>query len=336
MFCQYCGRTVRDGAAFCPNCGKPVGLQDQAQDAPAGEPLEQTGAAPAEAPAQACEQDSAPADTGTGAAGSAQAPQDNSPAPSAAQSPKKSHTALIAGIAVGAIFALIALGVVLFAIPLFQGAKKASANAETVIALSDLEDSAWAGYLSQNVDKNGDGLISRREAELVTSIGDLSKDLTCGNGLCSAGVFDLEGIECFTNLKVLLVYDNYLSELDLSDNTSLRYLDCSANILSELELPDTDSLETVYAYDNMFFELDVTECPNLTNLSVDPGVKVTGWTGEENAYVYNGGSWLGYDYGDEYDFDYDELLDELLDEDESNGGDGSTEADSTDGDLQNA
>lgn len=313
MFCQYCGRTVRDGAAFCPHCGKPVGLQSDAPD------TEATAADPAGAAAGA----NSTNDT-------AQAPVDN-PAVGAPQTPKKSHAALIAGLAVGAVFVLIVLGVVLFAIPMFQGAKKASSSSATVIELSKLEDSAWASYLSQNVDKNDDGHISRREAELVTSIGNLAENLTAGNGLCSAGVYNLEGIEYFTNLKVLLVYDNYLTGLDLSHNTALRYLDCSENILATLELPACDSLETVYAYGNMFSELDVTDCPNLDSLSVDSFVSVTGWTGDPSDYVYDGGSWLDYDYDFDDSLDYDELLDELLDEDGNGDGADSSSADS---DLQ--
>lgn len=311
MFCQYCGRTVRDGASFCPNCGKPTGLQDA--KATAGEAKTET------AQTEAAHEGAASSDT----VGGADATQVANPTASAPQPPKKSHAALIAGLAVGAIFILLALGLALFAIPMLQGAKKGSSSSETVIEISELEDSAWAGYLSQNVDKNNDGLISKREAELVTSIGNLAEDLTAGNGLCSAGVYDLDGIEYFTNLKVLLVYDNYLTELDLSDNTKLRYLDCSENILAELELPATDSLETVYAYSNMFVSLDVSDCPKLEDLYVDSNVVVTGFDGSASDYAY--------DLDDDYE--YDELLDELLDGGENSEG---TQADSTESDLQNA
>ncbi len=316
MFCQYCGRTVRDGASFCPNCGKPTELKG-AETTPGEAEATPTSAS-------AASPDISDAAGATQAADSAASTQQASasqvPMP---QTPKKSHAALIAGLAVGAIFVLLALGLALFAIPMLQGAKKGSSSSKTVIELSELEDSAWAGYLSQNVDKNNDGLISKREAELVTSIGNLAEDLTAGNGLCSAGVYDLEGIEYFTNLKVLLVYDNDLIELDLSDNTKLRYLDCSENILAELELPATDSLETVYAYGNLFVSLDVTDCPNLENLYVDSNVVVTGFGGSASGYAY--------DLDDAYD--YDELLDELLDEGE---GSEDAQADSAESDLQSA
>ncbi len=321
MFCQYCGRTVRDGASFCPNCGKPTELKG-AETTPGEAEATPTSVSVASPDIS----DTADATRAAGPATPTQqtpAPQPPSPQVPVPQTPKKSHAALIAGLAVGAIFVLLALGLALFAIPMLQGAKKGGSSSKTVIELSELEDSAWAGYLSQNVDKNSDGLISKREAELVTSIGNLAEDLTTGNGLCSAGVYDLEGIEYFTNLKVLLVYDNDLIELDLSDNTKLRYLDCSENILAELELPATDSLETVYAYGNLFVSLDVTDCPNLENLYVDSNVVVTGF----------GGSASGYAYDPDDAYDYDELLDELLDEGE---GSEDAQADSAESDLQSA
>ncbi len=202
---------------------------------------------------------------------------------------KEKHAVIVAGIAVGAIALLLVIGVIAFALPMFQFSRHASEASDTVITLSDLEDRAWAHYLAENVDRNNDGLISQKEAALVTSIGDLSEMYYTGNGLCSAGVTKLDGIEYFTNLKVLLCYDNTLESLDLSQNTSLRYLDCSYNYLTSLTLPATNTLQTVSAERNLLQELDVTDCPNLNSLTVDQDVTVTGWTGDPNDYVYDDG-----------------------------------------------
>ncbi len=202
---------------------------------------------------------------------------------------KEKHAVIVAGIAVGAIALLLVIGVIAFALPMFQFSRHAGEASDTVITLSDLEDRAWARYLAENVDRNNDGLISQKEAALVTSIGNLSEMYYTGNGLCSAGVTKLDGIEYFTNLKVLLCYDNTLESLDLSQNTSLRYLDCSYNYLTSLTLPATDTLQTVSAERNLLQELDVTDCPNLNSLTVDQDVTVTGWTGDPNDYVYDDG-----------------------------------------------
>ncbi len=336
-----------DASEASPEGEDAPGASNEDEGTPEAENLSATEVLPAVS--IATEQSSVDANTSTDAG--ANAPHAANPAPNANlvpptfETPKKSNAALIAAIGVGAFFVLIALGVVLFAIPLIQGAKKASSGSETVITLKELDDRSWAYYLSSNVDKNDDGLISRREAELVTSIGDLSAYFTTGNGLCNAGVFDLEGIEYFTNLKVLLVYNNYLEKLDLSNNTKLRYLDCSENVLTELTLPDCDSLETVCAYGNLLSTLDVTNCPELDDLTVDSGVNVTGWSGDGDYYVYDGSNWLDYDYGSDLDdaLDYDEYLDDLFGEDgnsensdDGNNGNGTTENDSANADLKSA
>ncbi len=328
MFCQYCGSSIVDTAKFCPNCGKPTAVhadttcEDAAaapeetdaamanasnvEEMPDAAPLpeeayittndasevEETPVAP-EAPAEA-----SPIEVSEGA----ESPTDtvskepnNSPVtpvvpPSfEANQKKEKHAVIVAGIAVGAIALLLVIGVIAFALPMFQFSRHAGEASDTVITLSDLEDRAWAHYLAENVDRNNDGLISQKEAALVTSIGNLSEMYYTGNGLCSAGVTKLDGIEYFTNLKVLLCYDNTLESLDLSQNTSLRYLDCSYNYLTSLTLPATDTLQTVSAERNLLQELDVTDCPNLNSLTVDQDVTVTGWTGDPNDYVYDDG-----------------------------------------------
>ncbi len=328
MFCQYCGSSIVDTAKFCPNCGKPTAVHANAtcedaaaapkgtnaamanasnvEEMPDAAPLpeeadittndasevEETPVAP-EAPAEASpieisEGTEPPADT-------VSKEPNNSPVTPAAppsfetNQKKEKHAVIVAGIAVGAIALLLVIGVIAFALPMFQFSRHAGEASDTVITLSDLEDRAWARYLAENVDRNNDGLISQKEAALVTSIGNLSEMYYTGNGLCSAGVTKLDGIEYFTNLKVLLCYDNTLESLDLSQNTSLRYLDCSYNYLTSLTLPATDTLQTVSAERNLLQELDVTDCPNLNSLTVDQDVTVTGWTGDPNDYVYDDG-----------------------------------------------
>ena len=34
MFCNQCGTQVNDGQAFCPNCGAPIGAQQEQNTAP--------------------------------------------------------------------------------------------------------------------------------------------------------------------------------------------------------------------------------------------------------------------------------------------------------------
>lgn len=326
MFCQYCGSSIIDTAKFCPNCGKPTAVHvdtTQVGAVPAPEEVstattsgsnaeKMTDAAPIPEEADvttnsaseveetpvAPEADADDTDSTSAANIAATEPNkapNNSPVTPAAppsfeaNQKKEKHAVIVAGIAVGAIALLLVIGVLAFALPMFQFSRHTGEASDTVITLSKLEDRAWARYLAENVDRNNDGLISQKEAALVTSIGDLSEMYYTGNGLCSAGVTKLDGIEYFTNLKVLLCYDNTLESLDLSQNTSLRYLDCSYNYLTSLTLPATDTLQTVSTERNLLQELDVTDCPNLNSLTVDQDVTVTGWTGNPDDYVYDDG-----------------------------------------------
>lgn len=297
MYCTECGALVPDTCKFCTTCGAPMATQDTGEQAPNGTaaPAGQTGvtaAAPSPAP---------------NATASNQAPALNpyAPAPPTFQAPKKNNDKLVIGIIAG-VAVLSLVGVLIF---LFNGTILGATMIETassvdaVLDIDDVDDDVFADYLSRKVDSDGDGYISQKEADRVTSIGNLSQDFTYGNGLCASGVEDLDGIEVFKNLKVLLVCDNELESLDLSQNTKLRFVDCSGNYLEDLELPETEKLTTLWAYDNRLDELDVSGVPELDDLLVDPGVELEGWNGDaDECYVYDDD-----DFGDHYGiYDYDD------------------------------
>lgn len=279
MYCTECGAFVPDTCKFCTTCGAPMSPQGTDGQTSAN------GAAPVG--------DQAPT------------PSPYAPAPPTFQTPKKNNDKLV--IAVIAVVA--ALGIIGTLVFLFGRAVlgatiiEAASTEDAVLDIDDVDDDAFADYLSRKVDTDGDGYISQKEADRVTSIGNLSEDFTYGNGLCDSGVEDLDGIEVFHNLKVLLVCDNELESLDLSHNTKLRFVDCSGNYLEDLELPETEKLTTLWAYDNRLDELDVSCVPELDDLLVDPGVELEGWHGDaDECYVYNDD-----DFGDHYGiYDYDD------------------------------
>ena len=66
------------------------------------------------------------------------------------------------------------------------------------------------------VDKNGDNIISIDEATQVHYL-----------EVYRLNISSLKGIEAFVNLDTLLCFDNQLTSLDISNNTSLTYFDCS-------------------------------------------------------------------------------------------------------------
>lgn len=271
MYCTECGAFVPDTCKFCTTCGAPISPQGTDGQ------TSTSGAAPV--------------------GNQAPAPNPYAPAPPTFQTPKKNNDKLvIAVIAVVAVLGIIGALVFLFGGAVLGTAIIETASTEdTVLDIDDVDDDAFADYLSRKVDTDGDGYISQKEADRVTSIGNLSEDFTYGNGLCASGVEDLDGIEVFHNLKVLLVCDNELESLDLSQNTKLRFVDCSGNYLEDLELPKTEKLTTLWAYDNRLDELDVSGVPELNDLLVDPGVELDGWNGDtDECYVHDD------DYGDHY------------------------------------
>ena len=302
MYCTECGAFVPDTCKFCTTCGAPMSTQEAGKQASGSvASTDQTGTE-----FQASPSATAPSPTSSAVADNqAPAPNPYAPAPPTFQAPKKNNDKLVIGIIAG-VAVLSLVGTLIF---LFGGSILGAAIIETadsvdaVLDIDDVDDDAFADYLSRKVDTDGDGYISQKEADRVTSIGNLSQDFTYGNGLCASGVEDLDGIEVFKNLKVLLVCDNELESLDLSQNTKLRFVDCSDNYLEDLELPETEKLTTLWAYDNRLDELDVSGAPELDDLLVDPGVELEGWHGDaDECYVYDDD-----DFGDHYGiYDYDD------------------------------
>lgn len=150
----------------------------------------------------------------------------------------------------------------------------------------DFADANFKEWLVLRHDTDGDGEISRMEAKAVTEI----------NNAYSTNVADLGGIEFFTNLQSLtwagyeswdtgeyVVNNGLLTGVDLSRNTSLRYINLAFNQLSSLTLPENvveelnlrgnsftmldlsgnSNLRTLYCYGNQMDVLSVADCPSL-------------------------------------------------------------------------
>jgi hypothetical protein len=135
--------------------------------------------------------------------------------------------------------------------------------------------------ISGGVDANGDGQISKEEAESKTAL-----------FLGPSGISDLTGIEAFLNLDTLVVEVNPLMPPDLSDNLSLRYLalkgcglthldisknsalkylDCTGNegldsFLEMLDLSGNPDLETLFLLGNELTALDLAHNPRLLKI----------------------------------------------------------------------
>ena len=191
MYCTECGAFVPDTCKFCTTCGAPLSAQGADAQAPNGASASagQTSSEP-----QAGTSAAAPSQAPNATAGN-QTPASNpyTPAPPAFQAPKRSNNKLVIGIIAG-VAALVIIGTLIFGLGGFilGSAMVETANSvDAVLDIDDVDDDAFADYLSRKVDTDGDGYISQKEADRVTSIGNLSQDFTYGNGLCASGVEDL-------------------------------------------------------------------------------------------------------------------------------------------------
>ena len=75
----------------------------------------------------------------------------------------------------------------------------------------------------------------------------------------SLSITDLTGIEDFDLLDTLICNNNQISNLDVTSNLALTYLNCGQNNLANLNLTQNTSLSTLYCFNNQLTNLDVTQ-----------------------------------------------------------------------------
>lgn len=109
----------------------------------------------------------------------------------------------------------------------------------------------FKAYLVENFDTDGDGEISRDEAELITAIE--CEDL---------GLTSLEGVRNLTNLQTLHCSYNAIETLDVSGMTSLTELLCDHNLITDLNVAGCTSLNNIECNSNAIGELNLADCRN--------------------------------------------------------------------------
>ncbi|MEQ9230974.1 MAG: hypothetical protein RIF46_09830 [Cyclobacteriaceae bacterium] len=98
---------------------------------------------------------------------------------------------------------------------------------------------------NNSINTNEDSEISFGEAEAFT--GTISTD--------NMGIADATGIEAFPNIYALLIRQNDLTELDVSNNTVMEILRCDRNDLSSLDLSNNLSIFSLAAFNNQLTEI---------------------------------------------------------------------------------
>lgn len=82
------------------------------------------------------------------------------------------------------------------------------------------------------------------------------------------GITDLRGIEDFQDLENLVVSNNSLTRLDVSDNTKLKFVYAENNELTFVNVQDLIILEKIAVEGNKLFSLDTSTNPALQLLTI--------------------------------------------------------------------
>ena len=91
-----------------------------------------------------------------------------------------------------------------------------------------------SALIDLGVDANGDGIISREEAEVIISL-----------DVAHRSIADLTGIEAFVNLENLHCGSNQLTSLDVSNCTALQELWLRGNQLTSLDVSNNTALNVI-------------------------------------------------------------------------------------------
>ena len=181
----------------------------------------------------------------------------------------------------------------LVAVPLLLGnpgmRKVDAAQGDVKINSTNFPDAEFRKYISKNIDRNKDGVLSKAEIKKVTEI-KLEHYDEAGNEYVYN---DLTGIGVFTELKRLeCESQKSLSKLDLHKNTKLEFVKCGRNGIKELNVSKLTKLKELRCYDNKLTKLDVSknvkleilDCVsnNLTGLDLRKNTKLVVLCCDEN------------------------------------------------------
>lgn len=139
-------------------------------------------------------------------------------------------------------------------------------------------DKTFEGFCLEHFDTNGDGRISRYEAQRVrelscpdagiASLADLAEFANLERLDCSGNALTELDLRACTHLSRLDCEGNALVSLDVEDLRALTWLDCSDNALERIDLTSNTSLATLDARGNRFVTLDLSTCSSVLQADV--------------------------------------------------------------------
>lgn len=143
----------------------------------------------------------------------------------------------------------------LAAVMLIVSATGVKAAGNVAVNAKNFPDQIFRTHISEYVDADKNGALSKTEIAKTTSIDVMHMDIK-----------NLKGIQYFTNLEELICNSNQLKKLDVSKNTKLTHLNCSDNKLTKLDLSKNKKLDTVYCGENKLTSLDLSKNTKLEEL----------------------------------------------------------------------
>ncbi len=144
-------------------------------------------------------------------------------------------------------------------------AGSATATATFTISITDgagiyIPDAKFKAVLLKNTALNTDGDQEISVAEAQAYTGTIS-----GN---KQGITDATGIEYFTKVTKLALSENYLTDIDVSNNTALDELNLFANKLTAIDVSKNTALSILDLYRNKLTDIDVSQNTILSNLNL--------------------------------------------------------------------
>lgn len=144
---------------------------------------------------------------------------------------------------------------------------ESTAAADVTIDENNFPDKIFREFIKKKADKDGDGILSKQEIEDCQMI--MSSDDGQQHGiLIGKGVTSLKGIEFFTNLKRLDISEDNLTELDLSHNEELEYLQLYRTKLTSLDLSHNRKLQKLWLTYGEMTQIDLSTNTELKDLSI--------------------------------------------------------------------
>jgi Leucine-rich repeat (LRR) protein len=122
-------------------------------------------------------------------------------------------------------------------------------NAAVAINKANFPDAKFRAYVKKEFDTDGNGKLSKSEADAVTSI-----------DVYDMGITSLKGVERFVNLVFLSCISNKMKTLDISKNRKLESLACSFNELTKLDLSKNTKLTFILCGNNKLKTLNFSKC----------------------------------------------------------------------------